>query len=85
MPTLAAKIAVAAAATVLAWAGIEAVRLRHGTAAPAPRPEVEPDDPRTNEVPRLVNRADQAAPDSSRFFEAERFGNFGARRLSESP
>ncbi|HEX7506881.1 MAG TPA: hypothetical protein VF550_08920 [Polyangia bacterium] len=33
MPTLAAKIAVAAAAAVLAWAGIEAVRLRHLAAA----------------------------------------------------
>jgi len=54
MTTLAAKIAVAAAATVLAWAGIEAVRLRHvATAAPAAT-VAESDNPRANDVPQLT-------------------------------
>ena len=54
MPTLAAKIAVAAAATVLTWAGIEAVRLRHVAAAAPSRTLAEADNLETSEVPRLA-------------------------------
>jgi hypothetical protein len=54
MPALAAKFAVAVAAAVVAWAGIEAVRLRPvATTAPS-RTAAEAGSNRSNEVPRLA-------------------------------
>jgi hypothetical protein len=55
MPALAAKIAVAVAAAVVAWAGIEALRVRHVVAADLPPAAAEPAPPPASEVPKLRN------------------------------
>lgn len=59
MPALAAKIAVAVAAAVVVWAGIEALRVRHVVAADLPPAAAEPAPPSASEVPKLRNVAAQ--------------------------
>jgi len=57
MPALAAKIAVAVAAAVVVWAGIEALRVRHIAAEEVPPAVAEPTPPPASEVPRFRNVA----------------------------
>jgi hypothetical protein len=57
MPALAAKIAVAVAAAVVVWAGIEALRVRHVAPEEVPPAVAEPVPPSAAEVPKLRNVA----------------------------
>ena len=82
MPVLAAKFAVAVAATVVVWAGIEAARLRH---RPPPRPAPIPDEaePRqTSQTPRLAMVAMEASePGKSSSETAKPLGVFAMARI----
>ena len=70
MPTLAAKISVAAAAAVVVWTGFEAIRVRHVVAEEVPPSVTEPVVPPAGEPPRLksvpikVAKSEEPQPES---------------------
>ena len=82
MPALAAKFAVAVAATVVAWAGIEAARLRHRPTTRLALILEEVDPPKTSQAPRLATVAmENTEPGKPSSEAAKPLGVFAMARI----